>query len=99
MNRIASLTAATALLLTADAASALDPEARQQNAQKPDCAAMKNMDMSKMDMNDPVMKAMHEKCMGPAPEHAHEHGADPQPAQPPQSQPDSKPKPDDHEAH
>ena len=28
----------------------------------PDCAAMKEMDHSKMDANDPVMKAMMAKC-------------------------------------
>ncbi len=30
----------------------------------PDCAAMKDMDHSKMDPNDPVMKAMMAKCGG-----------------------------------
>ncbi len=30
---------------------------------KPDCAAMKTMDHSKMDMNDPAMLAMMKKCM------------------------------------
>jgi len=35
----------------------------------PDCAAMKDMDHSKMDPNDPVMKAMMAKC-GAAPDHA-----------------------------
>ncbi len=29
----------------------------------PDCTAMKNMDMSTLDMNDPVVQAMHQKCM------------------------------------
>lgn len=28
-----------------------------------DCAKMKGMDMSKVDMNDPAVKAMHDKCM------------------------------------
>ena len=31
--------------------------------EKPDCSAMKDMDHSKMDMNDPVMQAMMKKCM------------------------------------
>lgn len=35
----------------------------------PDCAAMKDMDHSKMDPNDPVMKAMMAKC-GAASGHA-----------------------------
>ena len=34
------------------------------DAQDPDCAKMQHMDMSKMDPKDPVMKAMHDKCMG-----------------------------------
>jgi hypothetical protein len=43
-------------------AHAHDPKEHMQNAEKPDCAAMKNMDNSKMDMNDPVMQAMMEQC-------------------------------------
>jgi len=31
--------------------------------EKPKCEAMKNMDHSKMDMNDTVMQAMMKKCM------------------------------------
>jgi hypothetical protein len=33
-------------------------------AGKADCAMMKDMDHSKMDMHDPKMKAMMEQCMG-----------------------------------
>jgi hypothetical protein len=33
------------------------------DAEKPDCAAMKNMDHSKMDMSDPMMQAMMKQCM------------------------------------
>lgn len=33
------------------------------NDHGPNCAAMKGMDHSKMDMNDPVMQAMMQKCM------------------------------------
>jgi uncharacterized protein involved in copper resistance len=29
---------------------------------KADCASMQKMDMSKMNMDDPVMQAMHSKC-------------------------------------
>lgn len=36
---------------------------------------MKDMDMSKMDMNDPVMKAMHDKCMAQMKHDNMEHGA------------------------
>ncbi|MTI64839.1 hypothetical protein [Methylophaga sp.] len=31
--------------------------------QKPNCETMQNMDRSKMDMNDPDMQAMMQKCM------------------------------------
>ena len=37
-----------------------------------DCAAMKKMDMSKMDVNDPIMKAMMTKCAQHS-EGQHEH--------------------------
>lgn len=39
-----------------------DPKEHQSQSAKPDCAALKNMDSSKMDMNDPVMMALHKKC-------------------------------------
>ena len=40
-----------------------DPKEHQkQGATTPDCSKMKDMDASKMDMNDPVMKALHAKC-------------------------------------
>ncbi len=45
-------------------AQAHDPKEHMNNAEKPDCAAMENMDHSKMDMNDPVMQAMMKQCMG-----------------------------------
>ena len=45
-------------------AQAHDPKEHMNNAEKPDCAAMENMDHSKMDMNDPVMQAMMKLCMG-----------------------------------
>jgi hypothetical protein len=41
----------------------------------PDCAAMKDMDMSKMDMNDPVMKAMHDKCAAQMKHDDMDHGS------------------------
>lgn len=44
-------------------AQAHDPKEHMEDAEKPDCTAMKNMDHSKMDMNDPVMQAMMKKCM------------------------------------
>lgn len=33
------------------------------SSKEPNCAAMKDMDHGKMDMNDPVMQAMMQKCM------------------------------------
>lgn len=58
-----------ALFLAFAAASlpsfAHDPKLhKQEGAAAPDCTQMKDMDMNKMDRNDPVMKAMHEKCKG-----------------------------------
>ncbi|MES3041578.1 MAG: hypothetical protein V4730_10560 [Pseudomonadota bacterium] len=54
------------LLLVTQSAFAHDPamHAAQAAAAKagPDCAAMAKVDMSKMDMNAPVMAAMHMQC-------------------------------------
>lgn len=63
-------------------AAAHDPamHAKDGKATTADCSQMKGMDMSKMDMNDPVMKAMHEKCMGAMKhdaDHDHGHGKTP----------------------
>jgi len=44
-------------------AQAHEPKEHMKDAEKPDCTAMKNMDHSKMDMNDPVMQAMMQQCM------------------------------------
>ena len=44
-------------------AQAHEPKEHMKDAEKPDCTAMKNMDHSKMDMNDPVMQAMMKQCM------------------------------------
>ena len=54
------------LLLIAQPVFAHDPAQHAKEAAaataKPNCAAIKDMDMSKMNMNDPVMQAMHAKC-------------------------------------
>lgn len=50
-------------LLLALSAQAHDPKEHMMEAQAPDCAAMKDMDHSKIDMKDPVMQAMMQKCM------------------------------------
>jgi len=52
-------------LLLAVSAYAHDPaeHMKDKEGQRLDCTAMKNMDHSKMDMEDPVMQAMMQKCM------------------------------------
>lgn len=55
-------------------AFAHDPkEHEKEAAQAADCAKMKDMDMSKMDPNDPVMKAMQKKCKA---QMEHHHASD-----------------------
>ena len=44
-------------------AQAHDPKEHMKDAENPNCAAMKDMDHSKMDMSDPVMQAMMKQCM------------------------------------
>lgn len=61
--KIKTLVAALAAALMSMSASAHDPkEHEKEAAQSADCSKLKGMDMSKMDMNDPVMKALHKKC-------------------------------------
>jgi hypothetical protein len=50
------------MALSAAPVQAHDPSEHQAESPKPDCAAMKDMDTSRMDMNDPVVKALQEKC-------------------------------------
>jgi hypothetical protein len=50
-------------VLLAVSAYATEPAAPAKDALKPDCAAMNGMDMSKMDMKDPAMQEMMQKCM------------------------------------
>lgn len=52
-----------AALGVAFSAQAHDPKEHMKDAENPNCAAMKDMDHSKMDMNDPVMQAMMKQCM------------------------------------
>ena len=59
---IAPLLALTAFAI-AMGVQAHDPKEHMKDAEKPDCSAMKDMDHSTMDMNDPVMQAMMKKCM------------------------------------
>lgn len=63
-TRFAFFTLGLTTALIALPAAAHDPALHKDDGKAgADCSQMKNMDMSKMDPNDPVMKAMHEKCM------------------------------------
>ena len=68
MKNTFTTTLAVILLSFAQGAFAHDPaeHAKEAAAAKagPNCEAMKTMDHSKMDPNDPVMKAMMAKCAG-----------------------------------
>lgn len=62
-RKILSSVLVLAALGVAISAQAHDPKEHMKDAKKPDCTAMKNMDHSKMDKNDPVMQAMMKQCM------------------------------------
>ena len=75
MRALVTLAFTIAVAATASPTLAHDPgQHRKQGGAAPDCSSMNDMDMSKMDMNDPVMKAMHDKCMSQM--HGGGHGAD-----------------------
>ena len=63
-SKFITLSIAISTLAFTLSAQAHDPKEHMNNAEKPDCAAMENMDHSKMDMSDPVMQAMMKQCMG-----------------------------------
>ena len=63
-SKFITMSIAISMLAFTLSAQAHDPKEHMKNAEKPDCAAMENMDHSKMDMNDPVMQAMMKQCMG-----------------------------------
>ncbi|MFT5707269.1 MAG: biopolymer transport protein ExbD [Oceanospirillaceae bacterium] len=49
---------------------------KKEKAEKPNCLAMKKMDQSKIDKNDPIMQAMMQQCT-PTNEHeAEQHNGD-----------------------
>ncbi len=66
------LSVALPTLLFVLSAQAHDAKEHMKDAKNPDCTAMKNMDHSKMDKDDPVMQAMMKKCMN----EMHEKGED-----------------------
>ncbi|WP_297185371.1 hypothetical protein [uncultured Porticoccus sp.] len=78
------VTLAVPALLLGFSAQAHEPEKHMKEAEKPECAAMKTMDPSKMDRDDPVMQAMMQKCRdemhqdesGPHGSHADHSGED-----------------------
>lgn len=50
-----------------------DAAEHAKTAEAPDCEAMKTMDHSKMDMNDPVMQALMKKCSAAEPKEGDQH--------------------------
>jgi uncharacterized protein involved in copper resistance len=62
LKRLSPVLALAALGVTF-AVQAHDPKEHMKNAENPNCAVMKDMDHSKMDMDDPVMQAMMKQCM------------------------------------
>ena len=58
-----SFTLSLALITLPIAVFAHDPSLHKKaGSAAPDCAQMKDMDLSAMDVNDPVAQALHEKC-------------------------------------
>ena len=84
MNHTPRFLSILAVSLTIPVAYAHDPaeHAKEAAAAKkgPDCAAMKDMDHSKMDPNDPVRQAMMAKCGKTADHSGMDHGATGKPA-------------------
>lgn len=81
MNNTLRLTLTAALVAVSQGAFAHDPAEHAKEAAEArkgaDCAAMSKMDMSKMDPNDAVMKAMMAKCSKQMPtEHKGMEGMD-----------------------
>lgn len=67
-----SVVLAMSTLILAFAVEAHDTEEHMEKVDKPNCAALKDMDHAKMDMNDPVMQAMIQQCARKTDE-SHEH--------------------------
>ncbi|MFT6220983.1 MAG: hypothetical protein ACJA0C_000381 [Candidatus Endobugula sp.] len=79
-STLTALTILTSSILLASNVYAHAPELhKKKNAEKPKCEAMKDMDHSTMDMNDPITQAMMKQCMASdhhgdnAPEEVAEH--------------------------
>ena len=69
----AKLIVLTAALLVSMLAAAHDPREHAKESEAPDCQSLALMDHAKMDMDDPVMKAMFAKCKGAMPEQGDGH--------------------------
>ena len=93
MNNTIRIALSAAVLAIAQSAFAHDPAEHAREAAEAkkgaNCAAMKNMDASKMNPNDPVMKAMMAQC---SEQSGHTHTHSDAPASP-------MAMPDSHEAH
>lgn len=64
LYKIVLTTVSTAFIVLGAVANAHDPALhKKENAEKPNCESMQNMDHSTMDMNDPVMQAMIKQCI------------------------------------
>lgn len=71
MKKIIKVITSTLLLLAiANTTFAHEASKHMKNAEKPKCEAMSEMDMAKMDANDPVMMAMMKKCESSAENHS-----------------------------
>lgn len=66
--QIISISALLALSLLSNSVMAHDPALHKETAEKPNCAAMKDMDHSELETDDPVMRAMMAKCRSQATE-------------------------------
>lgn len=62
-HRLITVAALLSSMAFASTLQAHEPEKHMKDAEKPNCAAMKDMDHDKMDMNDPVMQAMMKQCV------------------------------------
>ena len=51
------------VMVLSSSASAHDPKLHAKKSEKANCSKMGKMDHKKMDMKDPVLKAMMKKCM------------------------------------
>ncbi len=63
-------------LFVSMSSTAHDPKEHAKTSEAPNCQALADMDHEKMDMDDPVMKAMLAKCKEAMPEHGDEHDKD-----------------------